>query len=187
MSLNLANTVITFLKDRPDEKFTARQIAEWVFQTFPEECQAKKAKSLYVKSDDDLIRQIQSEVGPRMMDSKKAVQIKTTEGRPRKYYFTGKSDEDEVARAESEVETTGDTSSAQPAKVKEVDLYPALASWLRAEHGLYAMRIDEKRSSNQRGPNGNKWLYPDLVGMEDLSTEWDREAWTTPSWPAPFG
>ncbi|MBF0108681.1 MAG: HrgA protein [Magnetococcales bacterium] len=177
MPLNLANTVIAFLKDHPDEKFTARQIAEWVFQTFPEECQNKKAKSKSqsVRSDDDLIRQIQSEIGPRMMDPKKAAQIKTTEGRPRKYYFTGKSDEDEVVQAESEARQSSDASSAQPAKTQEADLYPVIASWLRAEHGLYAMRIDEKRSSNQRGPNGNKWLYPDLVGMEDLSAEWDRE------------
>jgi len=30
MALNLAKVVIGYLKDRPEEKFSARQIAEWV-------------------------------------------------------------------------------------------------------------------------------------------------------------
>jgi hypothetical protein len=40
---------------------------------------------------------------------------------------------------------------------------------------LYSKRVDEKRSSNKRGPNGNRWLYPDVVGMEDLGADWHRE------------
>ena len=37
------------------------------------------------------------------------------------------------------------------------------------------MRIDEKRSKNSRGAGGNKWLFPDLVSIEDLSRDWDQE------------
>ncbi|BEU61651.1 hypothetical protein MAFF301524_14510 [Ralstonia pseudosolanacearum] len=40
--LNLGKTVLAFLQAHSGEKFTARQIAEWVFETFPAECQAKK-------------------------------------------------------------------------------------------------------------------------------------------------
>lgn len=40
---------------------------------------------------------------------------------------------------------------------------------------MFSKRVDEKKSSNNRGPNGNKWLYPDVVGMEDLSESWNRE------------
>lgn len=50
-----------------------------------------------------------------------------------------------------------------------------LSSYLWAEFGVYSKRIDEKRSSNKRGPNGNRWLYPDLVGMEDLGADWHQE------------
>ena len=39
MKLNLAKAVIDYVKARPEEKFTARQIAEWVFASFPDECQ----------------------------------------------------------------------------------------------------------------------------------------------------
>jgi hypothetical protein len=50
-----------------------------------------------------------------------------------------------------------------------------LSTYLWAEFGVYSKRIDEKRSSNKRGPNGNRWLYPDLVGMEDLGSDWHQE------------
>ena len=59
--------------------------------------------------------------------------------------------------------------------MNEHDLYPILSEFLFSALGLYSKRIDEKRSRNVRGPRGNKWLYPDLVGMEDLSKEWSRE------------
>nr|CUV26344.1 protein of unknown function [Ralstonia solanacearum]CUV34431.1 protein of unknown function [Ralstonia solanacearum]CUV42921.1 protein of unknown function [Ralstonia solanacearum]CUV62013.1 protein of unknown function [Ralstonia solanacearum] len=36
--LNLGKTVLAFLQAHSGEKFTARQIAEWVFETFPAEC-----------------------------------------------------------------------------------------------------------------------------------------------------
>lgn len=60
MALNLATVVIDYLKDRPEEKFSARQIAEWVFVTYPDECQEKRANSRgdYIKSDADLVQQL---------------------------------------------------------------------------------------------------------------------------------
>ena len=54
-------------------------------------------------------------------------------------------------------------------------MYPLLSLYLWEEFGVYSKRVDEKRSSNKRGPNGNRWLYPDLVGMEDLGAEWHQE------------
>ena len=63
MALNLAKVVIGYLKDRPEEKFSARQIAEWVFATYPDECQEKRANSRgdYIKSDADLVQQLVAE------------------------------------------------------------------------------------------------------------------------------
>ena len=57
----------------------------------------------------------------------------------------------------------------------EKDLYPILANYLWSQHGIYPKRIDEKKSSNKNGFRGNKWLYPDLVGMENLTSEWSNE------------
>lgn len=96
-----------FLKDHQEKKFTARKIAEWIFQTFPEGC------------------------------------------------------------AENSKNNTSATG--------EHALYPRLAEYLLAEFGIYSKRIDESRSSNRRGRNGNQWLHPDLVGLEDLSHDWHHE------------
>lgn len=174
MALNLRQVLIGYLRDRPEQKFTARQIAEWIFETYPDECQAKKASSQYVSTDAELVQQLVAEISsqrPRLQ--KKHPELKTTEGRPRKYYFSEKSDTAEVAAVES-----GGVSppiGKDEAKIGEHGLYPLLSSYLWGEFGVYSKRIDEKRSSNKRGPNGNRWLYPDLVGMEDLGAEWHQE------------
>ena len=176
MALNLAKAVIGYLKDRPEQKFTARHIAEWVFASYPDECQEKRAniRGDYIKSDADLVQQLVAEISsqrPRMQT--KHPGLKTTEGRPRRYYFSERSDSAEVAAAESEGTST--TADASILKIDEHALYPLLSQYLWEEFGVFSKRIDEKRSSNKRGPNGNRWLYPDVVGMEDLGADWHQE------------
>jgi len=174
MALNLAKVVIGYLKERPGEKMTARQIAEWVFATFPDECQAKKQSSQYVSTDAELVQQLVAEISsqrPRLQ--KRHPELKTTEGRPRKYYYSEKSDSAEVAAVEGAVATLA--AEVAHSKLGEHPLYPMLSQYLWEEFGVYSKRIDEKRSSNKRGPNGNRWLYPDVVGMEDLGSDWHQE------------
>lgn len=176
MALNLARAVLDYLKERSDEKLTARQIAEWILETYPAECQEKKSNSRggYIKTDADLVQQLVAEIGSRRPDlQKRDPNLKTTEGRPRKYYYSTMSDVAEVAAAEGVVVVP--TADANEAKLGEHALYPMLSLYLWEEFGIYSKRIDEKRSSNKRGPNGNRWLYPDVVGMEDLGAEWHQE------------
>jgi uncharacterized protein len=174
VSLNLVKTVVEFLSARVEEKFTARKIAEWIFDNYPTECQEKKANSIFIKTDADLIQQIVAEIGSqRPALQKRSPQIKTTEGRPRQYYWTAKSDQVEITEAENaDVRTNvvaGGTS------LRENDLYPLLSKYLWSEHSVYSKRIDERKSSNKQGPKGNQWLYPDVVGMEDLTADWHQE------------
>ena len=174
MALNLGKSVVDFLTAHPGEKFSARQIAEWLVATFPDECNDKKASSQALKTDTDLLQQLVAEIGsqrPRLQ--KKHPNLKTTEGRPRKYYFSEKSESAEVAAVEN-VSVAAPTGKEE-AKIGEHGLYPLLASYLWADFGVYSKRIDEKRSSNKRGPNGNRWLYPDVAGMEDLGADWHQE------------
>ena len=178
MMLNLVNTVTQFLQQNPEQKFTAREIANWIFTTYPDECRQKQKRSTAKVNplDDDaaLLQQIVAEIGsqrPRLQ--KKNPGIKTTEGRPRKYYLTASSDRAEIDQAEHC--TTKSLSSTASHSIKEHDLYPMLSEFLWSELEIYSKRIDEKRSRNSQGAGGNKWLYPDLVGMEDLSVDWHRE------------
>lgn len=173
MALNLSKTVRQFLSERPDEKFTARFMAEWIKKNFPDECREKKANSAFIKTDAQLVQQIVAEISSqRPALQKRNPQIKTTEGRPRRYYWTEKTDQDEVTEVE-EVDIGIRPVSAQSSK--ESDLYPLLSKYLWSELGIYSKRIDEKKSSNKKGTKGNKWLYPDLVGMEDLTFDWHKE------------
>ena len=168
--LNLRQTLVDFLKARPEERFTARQIADWIFANLREACEEKRRNSQQdLREDAAFMWQLVAEIGANRPEiQKRWPQVRTTEGRPRQYYWTAASEAAEVAEAEKAKATA-------PGKLSEHDLYPLLCHYLYSEWQLYPKRIDEKRSSNRNGPNGNKWLFPDLVALEDLGREWDRE------------
>lgn len=167
MALGLLNKVLKFLQQNPEQEFTAREIADWIFATYPDDCREKQARSDVIDNETALLEQIIREIGPlRPRLQKKYPGVKTTEGPPRRYYFTESTDSAEINQAE--------ISEASPA-LKELDLYPILSAYLWSDPDLkiYSKRINEKTSSNSQGPSGNKWLHPDLVGMEVLiSDDW---------------
>ncbi len=178
MALNLMNTVVEFLQQNPEQKFTTREIANWIFETYPDECRQKQKRSTAtinpLDNETTLLQQIASEIGSRRPHlQKRHPEIKTTEGRPRRYYFTESTDSAEIDHAENH--EASPATKVNDSIVKEHDLYPILSEFLWSELGLYSKRIDEKRSRNSHGAGGNKWLYPDLVAMEDLSGDWHRE------------
>lgn len=173
VSLNLSKRVTDFLRENPGKKYSVREIAEWIFENFSAECRQKEQRSESISGDSELLQQLVREIGSqRPQIQRKTPQIKTTEGRPRKYYYTEKSDEDEILDIEINEEEKilgGDQS------LKEHDLYPKLSEYLWSELQLYSKRIDEKKSKNNKGPKGNIWLYPDIVAMHDLSSDWNAE------------
>ena len=92
MSLNLINTVADFLRERPEERFTAKEIANYIYENYPEQCKQKqkksKAKVIPLNNTKNLLQQITSEIGAsRLLLQKKYPKIKITETRPREYYF----------------------------------------------------------------------------------------------------
>jgi uncharacterized protein len=176
MALNLSKTVVQALESHPEEKFTARQIAEWILKTYPAECRDKRERSkatvIPLDSDSALLQQLVAEISSqRPVWEKRFPQLKTTEGRPRRYYFTAKTDEAEVAATEIIRKSPNDNA----VRYTEHDLYPKLSEFLWREFSVYSKRIDEKRARNNHGPGGNRWLFPDLIGFEDLSHEWHPE------------
>ncbi|MBK7897887.1 MAG: HrgA protein [Azonexus sp.] len=168
--LNLRQTLVDFLKARPNERFTARQIALWIFENLREACEEKRRNSQQdLREDAAFLWQLVAEIGANRPEiQKRWPQVRTTEGRPRQYYWTAVTEAAEVAEAEK-------TAATPRGKLSEHELYPLLCRYLHSEWQLFPKRIDEKRSSNRNGPNGNKWLFPDLVALEDLGREWDRE------------
>lgn len=171
MSLKLRSTIIEFLSSNIEERYTARQIAEWIYEEYPEECEKKKNRSNSITNDIDLVQQIVREISAQNAALQTLhAEFKTTEERPRKYYWTNRSDQSVIDLAEStSTKTTPVTNVVLP---KEYEIYPLLSEYLWIEFSIYSKRIDEKKSSNKHGTKGNQWLYPDLVGMEDLTANW---------------
>ncbi len=170
MSLKLRDKTYEFLSAQPNQRFTARQIADWMFETYPAECEEKQQNSTAtanpLDSDKLLIQQIVAEIGAsRAPIQKKYPNIKTTAEKPRKYYYSEISDEEEVA----------ESTSSPDKKISEADLYPRLADYLNTEHNLFSKRIDEKTSRGTYGKGGNEWLHPDLVATQLLDTYWEDE------------
>ncbi|MDD9330849.1 MAG: HrgA protein, partial [Bartonella sp.] len=83
---------------------------------------------------------------------KRHPEIKTTEGRPRQYYFTQLTDSAEIEEVESNaVFPASRIGNSSVKKVKEHDLYPLLSKFLWSELEVYSKRIDEKCSRNKNG------------------------------------
>lgn len=175
-NFKLENKVLACLKNNSENKMTAREIANWILKNYPDDCNHKKNQSTAIvtplNTESEFLNQIVAEIGARRpMIQRNNPQIKITEGRPRKYYFTEKSDNVEIEVAEAQNNNT-----KEKIGLSENDLYPLLAEYLFSDNqNIYSKRIDEKKSSNSKGVNGNKWLYPDMVALEDLSFDWADE------------
>lgn len=183
MKINLRQTVAQFLKSHAEERFTARQIALWIYENHRDACEEKRRNSKQdLTSDEAMLWQLVAEIGAKRIEIlKKDAHIRTTEGRPRRYYFTNQPDETEnelttaLSHTAHQSEITGTSLHPHVQKLAEHELYPLLARFLHSEFGLYPKRIDEKRASNRNGPRGNIWLFPDMVAMEDLGKEWHKD------------
>ncbi|MFU7500631.1 MAG: hypothetical protein ACJBCI_02915 [Candidatus Tisiphia sp.] len=171
MQFNRNRAIISFLKANEGQKFTSREIAAWLVKTYPEEVKRKaensKCKSILNVTDPAKIAQIIIVLfsGEMTKERNEAIQkqepgIKITQECPRKYYFTKKTDQAEIEEAE------------KLSNIKEKEVYLKLSEFLWDELSIYNMTINDKLSSNRSGTNANKWLYPDLVGMEAMTKGW---------------
>ena len=201
--------VLQYLKEHPNEKLTAKQIAKKIIARHHDKYEKKKEKGKKTKANYNLTTVVAGEVGSGYCRDwqGKHPELKTTGDRPRKFYYSERPGSAEVAVAESRsdatdtsvadatVTSTTDATDASVAdatdasvadamdpvdthatKLSEHDLYPKLTHYLWKEFKVNSKRIDEKRSSNKHGMKGsNRWLYPDVVGMEDLSSDWHQE------------
>ena len=160
--------IINVLQANPGQQFTARQLAQKIIDHYSAELAEKRKNPRFV-SDEDFLSQITAEVGGSRTVKAKAMcpQVMTRDKpKPRLFYW-----------GESVVEQTNANVAPEPTvetvSLTEHSLYPILIDYLSQEEGLLCRRIDEKRSSNNKGLGGNHWLYPDIVALEPLDKEWD--------------
>jgi len=179
--LSQAKKIIKLLEENPNERFSARDIAEKIVSIYPQDYEDKKNNPRF-KDEKSFISQIVAEIG-----AQKDQLIKSNEHifwqdkpRPRVYWYDPDKKREDVSHIDIEnddEENNKDipiTSMANSSSLSEHDLYPLLIDYLNSEHKLFCMRIDEKKSKNQRGPGGNTWLHPDIVAMQAVDKEWNE-------------
>ena len=176
--LRLKERVCEFLKAQYDHgnydaRFTGLEIATWFSKAYPDAVRQKqensKAQKHPVDTIEGVIAQISREISARASrgDFDDQPNIKTVSNPTRKYYYTSASDAEEITQAEEKTVNE---------ELLEKDLYPILAEYLFYESPkVYAQHIDDKKSSHTEGADGNKWLHPDVVGLEVLSNDWIPE------------
>lgn len=170
MSKPLIKIIAETLEARKGERLTANQLSKAIVEGNPDWASRKRANSQNPEIRDggfeELRAQVQSEIGSHKPRIEQHPKLRMTEDRPRRYYFTDLSDEEEVISVENDPD--GPVSGA----ISEHDLYPILSQYLAADQGVLSKRIDERKSRNRHGPRGNQWLHPDLIGFEVLSESW---------------
>lgn len=185
MKFDLRRRVVELLSANPEKRYKARDIAIWITETYPEASAVKMKKSVSLENHSQLLNQVVAEIGANRPNWQRNMpQLRTTEGvRPRLYYWTEKTEKQEVEEVEGggsehvDVDIDIAVKNDTPKLVEKVtprrsehDLYPMLIDFIEAEHNVRGYRVDEKKSSNAHGSGGNKWLFPDVVGMENLTT-----------------
>lgn len=159
--------VVTILKEQPGKDLTSKELTELIREKYPD---WYKAKAFKTQSGRDVSKQMANEISSRRpVWLKKHKNLRCSDSTPRKYSWVIN---------EAVIADDKDTllNSGSVKKLCENDLYPLLSHflWVGPVHKrVYPKRIDEKTSSNKLGPKANEWLHPDLVGLEDLISDWD--------------
>ncbi|CNK90138.1 Uncharacterized protein conserved in bacteria [Yersinia frederiksenii] len=163
--------IINVLQANPSEQFTARQLAQKIIETYADEL-VEKRKNMRFSSDEDFLSQMAAEIGADLPRAKsKCPQVVTRDQpRPRLFYW-GDEFIDDVQ--EHQLSDVAPELLAETVSFTEHALYPLLIDYLSEEEELLCRRIDEKRSSNNKGLGANHWLYPDIVALQPLDKGWD--------------
>ena len=154
----------------PDKYYSAREIAEKIVEFYPEDCWKKinASKNNKIKSLNDVTAQICAEITASKEKIKTIDILLNGAGGKNKILFKYNSgiQEEKIEPLKEKLENNEFDSD-----ISESCLYDKLREYLFSK-GIYSMRIDEKTSSNTKGRGGNKWLFPDIVGIKDSSKDW---------------
>lgn len=169
--MTLVEMTYNVLKENCKTKFNAKELAIKIVDTYPAEFEKKRQNDRF-SNENEFLAQVAAEIGrnKQMLLKKKGI-INDNQNRPQLYFYN--SDYEAEIKVEPEFEELLDEN--EDIYVSESDLYPILGSFLKSELNIYSRRIDEKKSKNNRGPKGNIWLHPDVVGVELLDENWNTK------------
>ncbi len=134
--LSQSQKIVKFLKDNPDKKFNARQIAEQIVASYPDEYAEKKSNPRF-ETEKSFISQVVAEIG-----SQKEQIIKNDshifwqdKPRPRIYWYSTENTQETKAKHELTEETEVEEIDVvfSQSTLSEHDLYPILITYLKSE------------------------------------------------------
>lgn len=169
MKKPLVQKVVEILRENPEKRFSHRDLAKEIEELYQEEMEKKARESGPISEGrETIVGQVSAEIasGHKRIVKLGEGKVKIEGSRPRKYYYTEKSDEEEIETEERQI--------APQREPLERELYDGVVQFLLREVGIYCIIIDDRKSSNSQGAGGNKWLHPDIVGLGDLSGNWQK-------------
>lgn len=161
----LKQMAINILMGKQGRALKPSEIASIIIEKYPVYCEQKILSS--TQTDLDLPKQIANQIsaaGKQWLDQEP--QLKSSDETPRTYWW----EIPEMSEIDLAPISVQEIASSNVETHTEQNLYPKLAIylWNMKSRKVYPKRIDEKKSSNTYGRNGNKSLHPDMVAMEDL-------------------
>lgn len=154
----LYQKIIECLRDDPEQKKSAAEIAKWIIEHYPEDAELKKSTSTK-KTDEELLKQYQAEVYENIKRIPKddLKNIKITSDKPKRFYYTLKDDTQEI----EEIDQKGLDN-----KISEQDLYPKLYEYLSTLDIYSKLQL-----SNSRNNMANKSASFHILGVKYSNTE----------------
>nr|WP_294527013.1 hypothetical protein [uncultured Rhodopila sp.] len=169
----IGHYAVEFLKAHPGQRYTARGIVVEVLQSHKADFSAKRAALAKSRPELQFEQQLVAELAQRPALQKRMPNLMTDESvRPKLFYWADKGDlpPELIVGAKNSTGSVDD-----PMAHAEHALYEPIRRFLHTEYDMLSVRVDEKTSKNNRGPRGNQWLHPDIVGMLPKGVHWQTE------------
>ena len=170
---SLRKAVLEFLNANIGNAYTAREIAQILVNKYPNAVKEKISASKSLKTEEDCIGQWSAEI-PVCKEFFEKNNVYLSSDRPRTYSMRA---DNKTVSGKIEDNTSDGTNVYQDKECNnqhEKELYPKLAEYCKSLK-IETLRIDEKRSI-KKGANSNRWLHADLVGFQDLVSDFIKEA-----------
>ena len=167
MAMQLRKKVQNFLTDNQEGRFEAKEIAKYIFDNFRPDCDEKRRNSKRPNmSDNKLLQQITGEIHANKACIEN-VSYDEVSGVRKFFYDESPSDDADVNVDDAKVEK---------GNRKEKDLHPVLHRYVSAELNVSSKDINHrKRKGKKERGKDNDWRFPDVVGMQRLDYDWDRD------------
>ena len=176
--------MVAFFERNSDQQATCRQIAEWIIEEYPNDCAQKMAdsKNKNIDNNKKLAGQISAEINgsyiqaPHILLRKGLERVKIENDRGKHVWIFHRTKSTPNTKTKSsksspKIINTKPKTNKKPDE-KEKRMYNPLMKFLREQHKIGCKRIDHRTSKGSEIKR--QWLYPDLVGLQDLSKGWDH-------------